>query len=126
MKTTFKQFNFGLRLVIPITTSPGPRIAGRSRFGNHDDTPPLTMNLMADPIFFVVLRLDGLDGQGLLVDQKVAAIKAVPGRFFALECCRNVFHDLHGRVRRESGTYKTKRAQRERCPSDEFCSRLYL
>src|SRR2546429_8774077 len=47
--------------LFPYTTLFRSWIAGRSRSGNHDDTPPLTMNLMADPIFFVVLRLDGLD-----------------------------------------------------------------
>ena len=93
VKTPLEQFDLGLGLVVPVTASPGPRVAGRRLLRNDHDAPPLALHLALDPILFVRRRLDRLDGQGLLVHQEVVAVEPVPGGLLAREGRRRVRRD---------------------------------
>ena len=76
VKTALEQFDFGLRLVVPVTASPGPRIAGGRLLRNDHDAPPLALRRVLDAELFSFRRLERLDGQGRLVHHEVVAVEA--------------------------------------------------
>ena len=58
-------------------------MAGRGIFRNDEGcNVPLTGDIVFNAVLFIVLRLDGFDGEGLFVEEKVVAVEAVPGGFF--------------------------------------------
>src|ERR1035437_7810169 len=82
---SLEQFDLSLGLMVPVTATPRPGVAERHRFLNNHHAPSLALHPVLDPIFFVVSRLDGLDGQALLVHLEVVAVESMPGRLPAFE-----------------------------------------
>src|SRR6202167_1272288 len=71
MEPALEQLDFGLRLVVPVATLPGPRVAWRRGFRHDHDALPLPLR--------VAFALDRrLDFQGLLVHEEVVAVEAMP------------------------------------------------
>ena len=85
VKTPPEQFDLGLGLVVPVTASPGPRVAGGRCLRDDHDAPPLSLDLTFDPVLFVRRRLDRLERERLLVHQEVVAIEPMPGCLLARE-----------------------------------------
>ena len=95
MKPAIEQFDFGLRLVIPVAAPPRPWIAGRSLLGNDHDASELTLHLALDPILFVRRGIDRLQRQARFVHQKIIAIEPVPRCLLAVKgwgsvCCERL------------------------------------
>ena len=78
METPPEQFNFRLRLVVPVTSPPRPGIAGRQRFRSDHDAAPL-------PLYIVAATAYGLDGHGLFVEEEIVAVEPVPIGLRAVE-----------------------------------------
>src|SRR5579872_1479915 len=70
-----EQFNLGLGLVIPVTASPGPRIAGRRGFWGNHNAANLALCCRIRSEMLSLRRLERCDRQGLIVHDKV-----VPGK----------------------------------------------
>ena len=79
VKASPKQFDFRLGLVVPVTASPGPRLAGSRRMGNNHNTAPLALDLVFDPILLIIRGLLPFDCQARFIHQEVLAVESVPG-----------------------------------------------
>ena len=60
VETPPEQLDLGLGLVVPVTASPGPRVAGRRRLRNDHDAPPLPLGGALTPKPSSSLRRKGL------------------------------------------------------------------
>src|SRR6266516_2596947 len=91
--------------MIPITTPPGPRLAGRRLLRGDHDAPPLALRRISDAELFTFRSLERFNGQSLLIHHEVKAIEpVVPGGLLAFK--GNVRSD--GSTR-SSGTPKNRR-----------------
>ena len=104
VKAALEQFNLGLRFMVEIIATPGPRFAWGRIFRHDHDAPQLAFHLSSDTVSFVGRGLERLDGQVRLVHQKVKAIESVPGRLFAGEA---------GHVGRKHGSRNAKQREAE-------------
>ena len=81
-----EQLDLGLGLVVPVTASPEPGIAGRRLLRDDDDATPLALLRGLDPVAFGLGPLEGGDGQAFFVHHEVVSVEAVvPGGLLALE-----------------------------------------
>jgi len=86
MKPAPEKFDFGLRLVIPITALPRPWIPSR-RCPRHDNhATPLAFPCATDAVFFVLGGFGRGDREARLIHDKIVSSKTVPGSFLAGEC----------------------------------------
>src|SRR5882672_1840649 len=109
-----EQFNFGLRLMIPIATLPGPRIAIRRLLWHYQDAPALSFHRGIDPIPFVFLRLGRADYQRLLIHHKIITIKPMPQGLLAHESRRHFYGLYHLRTQRHHRQkYRNKEQRRK-------------
>jgi hypothetical protein len=79
MKTPLEQFSLGLRLVIPITASPRPRVSRDGTLWNYNDAPSLAVDMLKS-VFFFVCRPKRHDIQVRFIHQKIVSVKPMPGR----------------------------------------------
>ena len=80
VKPTPEQLDFRLRLVVPITATPGPGPARSCFPWNHHDAPPSALDLVLDPILLVSGGLHRLDRQAHFIHQEVVTVEPMPGR----------------------------------------------
>src|SRR5579859_1042232 len=101
--------------MVPITTLPGPGISGCGHLWDDDNTASLAFDLVLDAIALIGRRFRGLDGQSLLVEQEVIAIKPVPKRFLAGE---RRGHRRGGEVRFIEGAGDSQQGSRDQAISE--------
>src|SRR5262245_50626193 len=75
VKTAAQQLHFGLGLMIPITTLPGPWVPRRGLLRRDDDTAPRAPGWIAHGEFFAVRRLERFDDERLLIHHVVVALE---------------------------------------------------
>jgi hypothetical protein len=79
VKASPEQLDFRLGLVVPVTASPRPRLAGSRRLRNNHDASPLALDRVFDPVFLVVGGPHPCDRQARLIHQEVIAVESMPG-----------------------------------------------
>jgi hypothetical protein len=77
VKTAPEQFDFGLRLVVPITSLQRPRIAGSRLLRNNNDAASLTFRWITDGKFSPFWPLEWRDGKALFIHRVIETIEAV-------------------------------------------------
>src|SRR4051812_17299670 len=80
--------------MVPVTSTPGPGIAGRCVFRGYDDATNLSLVNRFGAVFLLLCGFDGRDLVGLFVHDEVIPVEAVmPGSFFTCEWFRNLLYD---------------------------------
>src|SRR5438552_3455931 len=86
VKTAPEQFDFGLWLVIPVTTLPRPWLAGSRLLRRHHDAASLPLRRVAHRKLLRVWSLKRCNGKAGFIHDVVVTVKAVvPGCLFAVE-----------------------------------------
>ena len=94
MKTPVEQLNFGLGLVIPVTASPWPWVAGCSYFRNYHDAPSLPIRRVPDSTSFIFRWFKRDDCQCFGIHYKIIAVETMPRCLLSGERSWSVLHWL--------------------------------
>ena len=119
VKAAPEQFDLSLGLVVPVTTSPGPGLAGSRHPGNNHDAAPLALNRVLDPIILVIGGPHLFDRQARLIHLEVVAVESMPGGLRSLPARRR---NPCGFPRSAQACRQTQHAQ----TPGQICSRILL